>query len=241
MGKGLAPHVGDASAGVEQALDWGGNVLLEGAQARALDVDHGTDPDVTASNPSAGGACVGAVAGPRDIGAVIGICKAYCTRVGSGPFPTEAGPAEAETLVEAGGEYGTTTGRKRRCGWFDAVAARYAARLNSLSEVVVTKLDVLSRFPSLKVCVAYEYEGERYDSFPAHQTVFNKCRPVYEELPGWSQPIERARSLADLPQRARAYLDTVESLLRTPISWVSVGPGRDQSVRLRETETLARA
>ena len=241
LGRRLAPHIADTSALVQQSLDSGRNVLLEGAQATMLDLDHGTYPYVTSSNPSAGGACVGAGVGPRDITAVIGICKAYCTRVGSGPFPTEADPADAETLVEAGGEYGTTTGRRRRCGWFDAVAARYAARLNGLSEVVVTKLDVLSRFNSLKVCVAYEYEGERYDTFPAHQTVFNKCRPVYEELPGWSEPIQQARSLSDLPRLARAYLDRIEGLLRTPVSWVSVGPGREQSVRLRETRAMARA
>ena len=238
-GRRLASHIADSSAFVQGTLDEGREVLFEGAQATMLDLDHGTYPFVTSSSPIAGGACVGAGIGPRDIREVIGICKAYCTRVGSGPFPTEADPADADTFVEAGGEYGTTTGRKRRCGWFDAVAGRYAARLNTLSEVVVTKLDVLSRFPVVRICVAYEYEGERFDSFPPHQTIFNKCRPIYEELAGWSRPIESARALGDLPKEARAYLEKMEQLLRTPISWVSVGPGRDESVRVGASGSMA--
>ncbi|MFN2490766.1 MAG: adenylosuccinate synthase [Actinomycetota bacterium] len=233
-GRRLAPHIADTSAFVQGALDEGRRVLFEGAQATMLDLDHGTYPFVTSSNPIAGGACVGAGVGPRDIGAVIGICKAYCTRVGSGPFPSEADPADADMLVEAGGEWGTTTGRKRRCGWFDAVAARYAARLNTLTEIVVTKLDVLSRFASVKVCVAYHYEGRRYDAFPPNQTVFNKCTPVYEELAGWSEDISGARGVEDLPAQARAYLEWLEHLVDTPVSWASVGPQRDEVVRLRD-------
>jgi adenylosuccinate synthase len=189
---------------------------------------------VTSSNPIAGGACAGAGVGPRDITRIIGISKAYCTRVGSGPFPSEADPADGEILVEAGQEYGTTTGRKRRCGWFDAVAGRFAARLNTLTELVVTKLDVLSEFPSIKVCVAYEYEGERYEKFPPNQTIFNKCRPIFEELPGWSKDISAARELDDLPKEARAYLEAIEGLVGTPVSWASVGPGREQIVRVSE-------
>jgi adenylosuccinate synthase len=231
----LEPHIADTSLFVQRALDEGRSVMFEGAQATMLDLDHGTYPFVTSSNPIAGGACAGAGVGPRDIERVIGIAKAYCTRVGSGPFPSEADPADAEILVEAGAEYGTTTGRKRRCGWFDAVAARYAARLNTLTELVVTKLDVLSQFESIKVCVAYEYEGERYEEFPPHQTIFNKCRPIFEELPGWGDDLTAARSLDDLPKEARAYLEALETLARVPVSYASVGPGRDQMVPLRES------
>jgi adenylosuccinate synthase len=229
----LQPLIADTVRFVQRALDSGKTVMFEGAQATMLDLDHGTYPFVTSSNPIAGGACIGAGVGPRDIERIIGITKAYCTRVGSGPFPSEADPADAEILVEAGNEYGTTTGRKRRCGWFDAVAGRYAARLNTLTELVVTKLDVLSSFPSIKVCVGYEYEGERFDEFPPHQTIFNRCLPVYEELPGWSDDITAARSLDDLPKEARAYLETIEELSGVPITWVSVGPGREQIVPVK--------
>ena len=230
----LAPHIADTSLFVQRALDEGRAVMFEGAQATMLDLDHGTYPFVTSSNPIAGGACAGAVVGPRDITSVIGIAKAYCTRVGSGPFPSEADPADAEILVEAGGEYGTTTGRKRRCGWFDAVAARYAARLNTLTELVITKLDVLSHFDSIKVCVAYEYEGKRYEEFPPHQTIFNKCRPIFEELPGWRDDLTGARALDDLPKEARAYVEALESLAGVRVSWASGGPGREQMVSLWE-------
>ena len=228
----LAPYIADTTVLLQEALDAGKSVLFEGAQATMLDLDHGTYPFVTSSNPIAGGACVGAGVGPRDIDSVIGVCKAYCTRVGSGPFPSEADPADADVLVEAGGEYGTTTGRKRRCGWFDAVAARYAARLNTLTELVVTKLDVLSEFASIKMCVAYEYEERRYDELPEHQTVFNKCRPIYEELPGWRQDITGARSVDELPAEARAYLSRLQQLVGVPISLVSVGAERGQIFRL---------
>ena len=231
-GEELKPYIADAVQVVQTALDRGETVLFEGAQATMLDLDHGTYPFVTSSNPVAGGACAGAGVGPRDIERIIGISKAYCTRVGSGPFPSEADPADAEVLTEVGGEYGTTTGRKRRCGWFDAVVGRYAARLNTLTELVVTKLDVLSRFESIKVCVAYEYEGERFEAFPPHQTIFNKCRPVYEEVPGWSEDVSGARRAEDLPKEARAYLELIESLVGTRVSWASVGPGREQIVAL---------
>jgi adenylosuccinate synthase len=230
----LRPHIADTTAFLHDALDRGFDVMFEGAQATMLDLDHGTYPFVTSSNPIAGGACAGAGVGPRDIARIIGITKSYCTRVGSGPFPSEADPADAEMLVEIGAEYGTTTGRKRRCGWFDAAAARYAARLNTLTELVVTKLDVLSEFDSIKVCVAYEYEGERYSSFPPNQTIFNKCTPVFEELSGWREDISSARDVSDLPKGARAYLETLEQMVGTPISWASVGPGREQIVRVAE-------
>ncbi|HZK50510.1 MAG TPA: adenylosuccinate synthase [Actinomycetota bacterium] len=233
-GERLRSHIADTALLVQRALDSGANVLFEGAQATMLDLDHGTYPFVTSSNPIAGGACAGAGVGPRDIQRIIGITKSYCTRVGSGPFPSEADPADAEVLVEVGREYGTTTGRKRRCGWFDAVAGRYAARLNTLTELVVTKLDVLSSFESIKVCTAYRYEGERYEEFPPHQTIFNKCTPVYEEFPGWGDDITDARSVDDLPKEARAYLEAIENLVGTPVSWASVGPERDEIVHVRD-------
>jgi adenylosuccinate synthase len=233
-GRRLAPHITDTSQVLQEALDDGKTVLFEGAQATLLDLDHGTYPFVTSSNPIAGGACAGAGVGPRDISRIIGVSKAYCTRVGSGPFPSEADPADAEILVEAGGEYGTTTGRKRRCGWFDAVAARYAARLNTVTELVVTKLDVLSRFEEIKICVGYEFEGRLYERFPPNQTIFNKCLPTYEILPGWGEEITGARAADDLPKEARSYLETIENLVGSSVTWVSVGPARDQIVSFRE-------
>lgn len=228
----LSSHIADTDRFVQRALDDGKSVMFEGAQASMLDLDHGTYPYVTSSNPIAGGACTGAGVGPRDIGRIIGITKSYCTRVGSGPFPSEADPADGEVLVEAGGEYGTTTGRKRRCGWFDAVAGRYAARLNTLTEMVVTKLDVLSAFDEIPVCVAYEYEGERYEDFPPNQSIFNRCRPVFERFPGWHEPLTEARRPEDLPKQARSYLEALQNLVGTPISWVSVGPGREEIVEM---------
>lgn len=229
----LRPHIADTSNFVQHALDDGKTVLFEGAQATMLDLDHGTYPYVTSSNPIAGGATVGGGVGPKDIDRIIGISKAYCTRVGSGPFPSEADPIDGEILVEVGQEYGTTTGRKRRCGWFDAVAGRYAARINTLTEFVVTKLDVLSAFERIKVCVAYEFEGERYDEFPPNQTIFNKCKPIYEELPGWSEDITAAKTMEDLPKEARTYLESIEGLVNVPVSWASVGPGRDEIVQVK--------
>ena len=228
----LERHIHDTNSFLQKTLDAGKTVLFEGAQATMLDLDHGTYPFVTSSNPIAGGACAGAGVGPRDIERIIGITKSYCTRVGSGPFPSEADPTDAEVLLEVGAEYGTTTGRKRRCGWFDAVAARYAARLNTLTELVVTKLDVLSAFPSIRVCVGYEFEGERYEDFPPNQTIFNKCKPVFEEFKGWSEDISGARTAADLPEAALSYLKAIEELTGTPVSWASVGPGRDEIVKI---------
>jgi adenylosuccinate synthase len=232
-GRRLEDKITDTSVVLHDALDAGKSVLFEGAQAALLDLDHGTYPFVTSSNPMAGGACTGSGVGPRDIAAVIGIAKAYCTRVGSGPFPTEADPWDADVMVEAGGEYGTTTGRRRRCGWFDAVATRYAARLNTVTEVILTKLDVLSAFETVKLSVAYTYRGRRFDHFPPDQTVFNKARPEYEEMTGWQEDLRGAREIDDLPKAARAYIERVQELVETPVSWVSVGPGRDEVVRLR--------
>jgi adenylosuccinate synthase len=227
----IAPMVGDAVAIVHDSLEAGDNVLLEGAQATFLDLDHGTYPFVTSSNPVAGGACTGAGIGPRMIDDVIGIAKAYVTRVGAGPFPTECTDEIGEILVERGHEFGTNTGRKRRCGWFDAVMMRQAVRLNSLSEVALTKLDVLDTFDSVKVCVAYEADGERFTLPPYHQSTFHQVKPVFEELPGWNSDITGVTGLGDLPKRAQEYVEFLSDQIGVPIKLVGVGPGRDQFVR----------
>jgi len=227
----LAPHIGDAVAVVHEALSADQHVLLEGAQATFLDLDHGTYPFVTSSNPVAGGACVGAGIGPKDIAEVIGIAKAYVTRVGSGPFVTELDDELGDVLVERGAEFGTNTGRRRRTGWFDAVMIRQAARLNSLTEVALTKLDVLDTFETLKVCVAYECDGVRYEHMPYHQTVLHKAVPVYEELPGWMTDTSAATELHHLPAEAKDYVHFLAETTGVPIRLVGVGPGRDQFVR----------
>jgi adenylosuccinate synthase len=227
----IEPMVGDAVAVVHEALDAGRNVLLEGAQATFLDLDHGTYPFVTSSNPVAGGACTGAGIGPREIGEVIGIAKAYVTRVGAGPFPTECEGDDGDLLVQRGHEFGTNTGRRRRCGWFDAVMARQAVRLNSLTEVALTKLDVLDAFDSLKVCVGYESGGERFEYPPYHQSVLHQVVPVYEELAGWRQDLSGVTDLGDMPDAAREYVAFLSTMMGVPIRLVGVGPGREQFVR----------
>lgn len=227
----IVPMVTDAVALVHEALGRGSNVLLEGAQATFLDVDHGTYPFVTSSNPVAGGACTGAGVGPMHIQSVIGIAKAYVTRVGAGPFPTEDHGEAGERMVESGHEFGTNTGRRRRCGWFDAVLARQAVRLNSLSEVAITKLDVLDDFDTVKVCVAYEADGKRYDYPPYHQSVLHQVTPIYEELPGWRHDLSGATELDDLPTAARRYVAFLAEQIGVPIKLVGVGPGREQFVR----------
>src|SRR5579884_2926730 len=227
----LAPMIADAVGLVHDALDAGQQVLLEGAQATFLDLDHGTYPFVTSSNPVAGGACTGTGVGPRQIDAVIGIAKAYVTRVGAGPFPTEALDETGDVLVDRGHEYGTNTGRRRRTGWFDAVMLRQAVRLNSLSEVALTKLDVLDTFDTVKVCVAYEADGERYTLPPYHQSVLHQVTPVFEELPGWRTDLSGATSLNDLPAAARQYVAFLAEQIGVPIKLVGVGPGREQFVR----------
>ena len=226
----LEPMICDAVTLVHEALEAGQHVLLEGAQATFLDLDHGTYPFVTSSNPVAGGACVGAGVGPRHIDRVIGIAKAYTTRVGSGPFPTELFDDVGETLVDRGHEYGTNTGRRRRVGWFDAVMLRQAVRLNSLTEVALTKLDVLDTLDSLKVCVAYEADGERYTHAPYHQSVLHKATPVYEELPGWTTDLTGFHDAEALPSAARDYVAFLAEQVGVPIRVVGVGPGRDQFV-----------
>jgi adenylosuccinate synthase len=226
----IAPQIVDAVSLVHDALDAGQHVLLEGAQATFLDLDHGTYPFVTSSNPVAGGACVGAGIGPRDIDRVVGIAKAYVTRVGSGPFPTEIFGPLADEMVERGHEYGVNTKRRRRVGWFDAVMIRQAVRLNSLSEIALTKLDMLDTFDTVKVCVAYELDGVRYEHLPYHQSIIHKATPVYEELPGWRSDLSRATTLRDVPAPARDYVTFLSEQAGVPIHLVGVGPGRDQVV-----------
>jgi adenylosuccinate synthase len=227
----LEPMIADTVNLLHESLDAGQHVLLEGAQATFLDLDQGTYPFVTSSNPVAGGACTGAGIGPRYIDRVIGIAKAYVTRVGAGPFPTELLDEQGDALIERGGEYGTNTGRRRRPGWFDAVMMRHAVRLNSLSEVALTKLDVLDTFDTVKVCVAYESNGERFTHPPYHQSTFHQVTPVYEELPGWKSDLTGATELGDLPQAARDYVGFLSEQIGTPVRLVGVGPGRDQFVR----------
>jgi adenylosuccinate synthase len=224
----LKPHIADTIGLVHEALDAGQHVLFEGAQATFLDLDYGTYPFVTSSNPTAGGACTGAGVGPRDIDRVMGIAKAYVTRVGAGPFPTELHDATGEHLVDVGHEYGTNTGRRRRTGWLDAVMLRYAARTNSLSEIALTKLDVLDQLDEIKVCVAYEHEGTRLEHYPYHQSVLHQVTPIYETLPGWGTVIEDVTERGDLPPAARDYVEFIERQVGVPISLVGVGPGRDQ-------------
>ena len=226
----LRPHIADTSKLIHDALRGGKNVLLEGAQGTMLDLDKGTYPFVTSSNPVTGYALASAGIGPREVERVIGITKAYVTRVGAGPFPTEDHGPGGERLGMLGQEFGTVTGRKRRCGWFDAVILRYAARVNGLTELFVTKLDVLSGFPTLKVCTSYRAEGETFEDVPSHQSLFHAAEPVYEELPGWDEDLTGARRVEDLPEAARAYLDRLAELVGVPISVVSVGPGREQSL-----------
>jgi adenylosuccinate synthase len=231
----LDPLIADTVHLVHDALDAGQRVLFEGAQATYLDLDHGTYPFVTSSNPVAGGVCTGAGVGPRAIDRIVGVTKAYVTRVGSGPFPTELheGEADGDLLVERGGEYGTNTGRRRRPGWLDAVMLRHAVRLNTCTEIAITKLDVLSPFPEVKVCVAYEGDdGTRYEHVPYHQSVLHKVRPVYETVPGWGTEIDGAARIEDLPGAARDYIRFVEDLAGVRVSFVSVGPGREQTVVL---------
>ena len=227
----LTPHIADAVGLIHDELEACGRILLEGAQATFLDLDNGTCPFVTASNPVAGGACTGAGIGPRDIDRVIGIAKAYVTRVGAGPFPTELFDEVGDHFVEVGHEYGTNTGRRRRPGWLDAVMLRYAARVNSLSELAITKLDVLDQLDVIRVCVAYEADGQRHDQLPYHQSVLHRVTPIYEELSGWGVDLSAVTERSQLPAEAEAYLTFVEDQVGVPIGMVGVGPGRHQVLR----------
>ncbi len=227
----LEPMIADTVDLIHGAMERGENVLFEGAQATFLDLDQGTYPYVTSSNPVAGGACTGAGVGPRHITRVIGVAKVYVTRVGSGPFPTELFDETSDLLVDRGGEYGTNTGRRRRPGWLDAVMLRHAVRVNSLTELALTKLDVLAPLPELKICVAYEDEsGHRYEHVPYHQSVLHKVRPVYETLPGWGAEIGEVARFEDLPSEAREYVGAIETLAGVPVTFCSVGPARGQTV-----------
>ena len=226
----LRPYVADTSLVLNEALDAGEHVLLEGSQGTLLDVDHGTYPFVTSSNPTAGGACTGSGIGPTRIDRVVGILKAYTTRVGSGPFPTELHDADGQRLREVGGERGVTTGRDRRCGWFDALIARYATRVNGLTDVFLTKLDVLAGFERLPVCVAYDVDGVRQDEMPETQTEFHHARPIYEYLDGWEADISGVRAFDDLPEAAQRYVLAVEELSGTPVSAIGVGQARDATI-----------
>ncbi|HEX5089502.1 MAG TPA: adenylosuccinate synthase [Nocardioides sp.] len=226
----LAPYVCDSGLLLNRALDRGETVLLEAGQATLLDVDHGTYPFVTSSSATAGGACTGSGIPPRRLDRVIGIVKAYTTRVGEGPFPTELHDSFGEHLRKTGAEYGTTTGRSRRCGWYDTVIARYAARVNGVSDFVLTKLDVLTGLEQVPVCVAYDVDGTRHEEMPVNQSDFHHAVPVYEYLPGWWEDISEARTLEELPANARAYVARVEELSGARISAVGVGPARDATI-----------
>jgi adenylosuccinate synthase len=229
----LLPLAVDAGRVVWESLERGESVLLEGAQGALLDVDHGTYPYVTSSNTTAGGAAVGVGIGPTAIDAVLGVVKAYTTRVGNGPLPTEATPEVAERIRELGDEYGATTGRPRRCGWFDAVVVRYAVRVNGLTGLAVTKLDVLDTFAEIPVAVGYRLDGETIDSMPADVETISRVEPVYETVPGWEKRLTDVRRLADLPPAARAYVDRLQDLAGAPIRYVSVGSRRDQIIEIR--------
>ncbi len=226
----LRPMVADTSLLLNKALDEGKTVLFEGAQATMLDVDHGTYPFVTSSNPVAGGVCVGAGIGPTRIDRVIGVIKAYTTRVGSGPFPTELFDEDGINLQKIGGEIGVSTGRTRRCGWYDAVVARYAARVNGLTEFFLTKLDVLDTWERIPVCVAYEVDGVRYDEMPMTQTEFHHATPIYEYFDGWQEDISACRTFDDLPKNAQIYVRALEAMSGAPFWALGVGPGREETV-----------
>lgn len=226
----LRPHVVDTPLKIYEAIQKRLNILFEGAQGTLLDLDRGTYPYVTSSNPVAGGACVGTGVGPTAIDRVIGVAKAYTTRVGEGPFPTELDGELGALLCDRGAEFGTTTGRQRRCGWFDGVIGRYAVRINGLDCLAITKLDVLDEMDEIKVCVAYEINGEQRQDFPSATRDFGRCKPIYQTLPGWKQSTAQCRSLADLPKEAQNYLTFLAEYMEVPIAIVSVGPGREQTI-----------
>jgi adenylosuccinate synthase len=230
----LRPLVCDTSLLLHEALTDGKTVLFEGGQATMLDVDHGTYPFVTSSNSTAGGASTGSGIGPNQISRVIGIIKAYTTRVGSGPFPTELDNEEGERLRQAGAEFGTTTGRPRRCGWYDAPIARYSARINGITDFVLTKLDVLTGLTEIPVCVAYEVDGVRFDEMPVNQSDFHHATPIYESFPGWTEDISSARTFADLPANAQNYVHAIEKISGARFSAIGVGPARDEIIAIHD-------
>jgi adenylosuccinate synthase len=231
--KRLAPHVSNVSVQLNQALKEGKQLLFEGAQGTHLDIDHGTYPFVTSSNTLAGNACCGAGIGPKEITDVIGVVKAYTTRVGHGPFPAELLDEIGDSIQKKGAEFGATTGRRRRCGWLDTVLVRNAVRLNGLSGIGITKLDVLGGLASLKICTSYDYKGEILYDFPANLNVLAECKPIYETLPGWTEEISHIRKFEDLPENTCNYLKRVEELVETPIDIISIGPGREETIVLK--------
>jgi adenylosuccinate synthase len=224
--------VDNSSSLIAEAIKSGKKILMEGAQGTMLDVDHGTYPFVTSSNPVSGGACTGAGIGPNKVDEILGVVKAYVTRVGSGPFPTEINGPTGEFLREKGAEYGATTGRPRRCGWFDGVVMRHASRVNGLTGLAITKIDVLEGIEKLMLCVAYEYNGKRIYDFPTDLTKLEKCTPVYEEYPGWKTKLSEVKSVKDIPVNAKNYLDRISSLAEAPVSMVSTGAERGQIIRV---------
>ncbi|MFW6237046.1 MAG: adenylosuccinate synthase, partial [Desulfosudaceae bacterium] len=230
----LAPYIANVSRVIHEAAEEGRQVLFEGAQGTYLDIDHGTYPFVTSSNTVAGNACCGSGIGPTEISGVLGIVKAYTTRVGEGPFPTELFDDDGDFLQKTGCEFGATTGRKRRCGWLDAVMLKNSARLNGLTGLAITKLDVLTGLSKIRVCTGYRYQGKIVDDFPADLEALSQCEPEYETLSGWSEDITAARSMAQLPAKAVAYLKRMEELIRVPICIVSVGAGRDETIMVQD-------
>lgn len=230
----LKPMLIDATTELNKALDAGKSVLMEGGQATMLDVDHGTYPFVTSSNPTTGGACVGSGIGPTRISASLGIIKAYTTRVGAGPFPTELFDKWGEFLQTTGGEVGVNTGRKRRCGWYDSVIARYASRVNGFTDYFLTKLDVLTGIGEIPICVAYDVDGVRHDEMPMTQTEFHHATPIYETMPAWDEDITECKTFEELPQKAQDYVKRLEELSGCRISYIGVGPGRDQTIVIND-------
>jgi adenylosuccinate synthase len=229
----IRPYVTDTSVVLNEAIDQGKRVLFEGAQGVMLDIDQGTYPFVTSSNPVAGGVCIGSGVGPTKIHQVIGVAKSYTTRVGDGPFPTELFNEIGDQIREVGREYGTTTGRPRRVGWFDSVVVRHARRVSGITGLSLNSLDVLTGLDTVKICVAYEYEGKRIENYPANLELLKKCKPIYEELPGWKHDITGVRSYADLPEETKRYVERISQLTGIPLAIFSVGPDRDQTIQVR--------
>ncbi|MBT3604208.1 MAG: adenylosuccinate synthase [Candidatus Latescibacteria bacterium] len=230
LGERLTPYITDTSVYLNDAIEAGKSILFEGSQGTLLDIDHGSYPYVTSSNTTAGGACTGAGIGPMRVNEVVGVVKAYTTRVGNGPFPTELNDEMGQRIRDIGHEYGATTGRPRRCGWLDVVMLGIARRINGLSSMAVTRVDILDELEEIKICTHYERNGQRVDHFPGDLNVLAECKPVYETLPGWQTPTPHIRSYGDLPENARRYLERVSELSRIPISIVSVGPDREETI-----------
>ncbi|MBM3710525.1 MAG: adenylosuccinate synthase, partial [Actinobacteria bacterium] len=226
----IGKYIIDTSMLINRFLEEGRLVFFEGAQGTLLDIDHGTYPFVTSSSTIAGGACIGAGVGPKQINEIIGVMKAYTTRVGSGPFPSEIEDRTADYIREKGYEYGTTTGRPRRCGWLDVLIVKYSIMINSIDRIALTKLDVLSGIDEIKICYAYDYEGKIYKDLPPHQTIMHKCKPLYKVLKGWKENIDKIKTYNELPENTKKYIEEVEKLIKIPISLVSVGPERNQII-----------